>query len=1125
MSALFVGISRQELGDIMQMHKNALTLAVLAAVSANAFGGSAADTAAKAIKNFEPPHAKAHFKYPIRSQSAGGAILYDQSGDVGLGILSQNYEPPNDDLDSEGADDFVVTDAAGWTISGFNFQMTFDSDPTPVTYNINVYSDSGMGFPAASTACSYTSIPGTLDPLFTDLSVSLPAPCVLQQGTYWVSVVANIDFSVGAAMWAIDLDPGLGAHAVWRNPLDGTGVGCTTWSDITTCGLGNPAWLPLFQVVGAVGTSQGCGPGEICLVSTVSTTPGTCGATDTIDASVGDQVDFCYTVTNNTSIALDYHTLQNNIEGTIFSLFNQSLAPGDSMRFDNIKTVSQSNTYNATWTARDVPPGYVAEVESGGNCSDRIFADGFNGPTAPCAGNFVDITSTGTALGLGDDEAIGVTMPFSFNFYGTTSNQLCVDNNGFVAFDTANCSTFDFSFWGNGSLPATSMPAPAIMPLWDDFTSGFGDVYTDVRGSAPNRQFIVEWFDHHHFGPGNLDSATFELVLSEDGTIRFEYLDVDYTGIDGGESEDCNGGLCATIGLQGGPALFNQFSALEASVTSNSGIKWTASSSQAFTSSDTATVNVGAPDIDVQPPTLAGTVPEGGSSSIPFDIANLGDRDLHWSLDEAGPSNVHFSLPGTRFVMPMGDPTESTTARPQMAFPHPRKPGQRAGHGNHIVLAPGVTAFAADTYFDEFYTFDVTANNGNSPVGGAQGTAFGFKFLDGDFSQAYGIDKFGGQINTFATVSATDGTITPIGMSNPSADTDGFTGFAQDPTTGTLYASGTTCNSSSHLYTIDRNTGASTLVGELTGMPCAIWIAIGPDGLMYAVDIVNDALYAVDKTSGATSLKGSVGFNANFAQDADFDQSTGVLYWAASNAGNGSGEIRTIDLNTGDTTLVYSLGFTGIVGLATETFGGPCAQPQDLPWLSLNPPSGTTAPGVSTGVIASIDGTGAVAGDILSGTVCVNSNDPDEHRVEVPIEFTVVAVPPPPTPTVTKAFVPSAVDAATPSTLTITLANAGAAPANLTAPLTDAFPAGLVVAAAPNASTTCGGTVTAVAGTDSVTLDAVGSAIPAADSCTITVDVESTVSDIYANTIVAGSLQTDAGDSAADAQATLEVTP
>jgi len=127
-------------------------------------------------------------------------------------------------------------------------------------------------------------------------------------------------------------------------------------------------------------------------------------------------------------------------------------------------------------------------------------------------------------------------------------------------------------------------------------------------------------------------------------------------------------------------------------------------------------------------------------------------------------------------------------------------------------------------------------------------------------------------------------------------------------------------------------------------------------------------------------------------------------------------------------------------------------------------------------------------------------------------------------PTLTKAFAPATVTAGTPSTLTITLANANATPANLSATFTDTFPAGLVVATAPNASTTCGGALNAPAGSGIVSLDNAGSSIPANGTCTIDVDVQAAAAGDYTNTIGAGSLQADSGTNATDASATLTVT-
>jgi hypothetical protein len=108
--------------------------------------------------------------------------------------------------------------------------------------------------------------------------------------------------------------------------------------------------------------------------------------------------------------------------------------------------------------------------------------------------------------------------------------------------------------------------------------------------------------------------------------------------------------------------------------------------------------------------------------------------------------------------------------------------------------------------------------------------------------------------------------------------------------------------------------------------------------------------------------------------------------------------------------------------------------------------------------------------------------------------------------------------------LTLTLDNTGnAGPATLTSDLIDTFPAGLVVATPSDAATTCTGTATATDGGSTLTLGT-GAQIPAAGTCTVTVSVTSSAAATYTNTIAAGGLQTDLGNSAADASADLGVT-
>jgi len=130
-------------------------------------------------------------------------------------------------------------------------------------------------------------------------------------------------------------------------------------------------------------------------------------------------------------------------------------------------------------------------------------------------------------------------------------------------------------------------------------------------------------------------------------------------------------------------------------------------------------------------------------------------------------------------------------------------------------------------------------------------------------------------------------------------------------------------------------------------------------------------------------------------------------------------------------------------------------------------------------------------------------------------------------PTLTKSFSPNSIVAGATSTLTITLLNPNAGAATLTAPFVDTLPSGVVVAAVPNASTTCTGTgaVVAAAGGSTVTLPVTRS-IPGGTpgSCTVTVAVTGSTLGASTNVIAAGALQTSNGTNALAAQATLTIT-
>ena len=131
-------------------------------------------------------------------------------------------------------------------------------------------------------------------------------------------------------------------------------------------------------------------------------------------------------------------------------------------------------------------------------------------------------------------------------------------------------------------------------------------------------------------------------------------------------------------------------------------------------------------------------------------------------------------------------------------------------------------------------------------------------------------------------------------------------------------------------------------------------------------------------------------------------------------------------------------------------------------------------------------------------------------------------------PSLTKAFNPNTIvpgrgGNVSSSTLTITLINPNSTVATLQADLVDdLLPAGLTTVGLP--ATTCG-VMTPTATISSVTLPA-GATIPANGLCTVTVDVRTNgicATGDYVNTIAAGDLQTDLGNNANPATATLTV--
>jgi len=98
----------------------------------------------------------------------------------------------------------------------------------------------------------------------------------------------------------------------------------------------------------------------------------------------------------------------------------------------------------------------------------------------------------------------------------------------------------------------------------------------------------------------------------------------------------------------------------------------------------------------------------------------------------------------------------------------------------------------------------------------------------------------------------------------------------------------------------------------------------------------------------------------------------------------------TIDTRTGAASLISPIGPNGVEtdAFAIAVASGPCASSNDVPWLTENPNSGVTIPGSSDPVTVTMDATTLATGT-FNATVCVNTNDPRQRQIAVPVTFTV----------------------------------------------------------------------------------------------------------------------------------------
>ncbi|MEC4004363.1 T9SS type A sorting domain-containing protein [Flavobacterium sp. SUN052] len=134
---------------------------------------------------------------------------------------------------------------------------------------------------------------------------------------------------------------------------------------------------------------------------------------------------------------------------------------------------------------------------------------------------FQQFSTSSPVLGTMDDKYSDViALPFSFDFYGTTFNNLLISTNGYIDFRT-NLANGSSPFYFTQAIPNTAFSIKnSIMGAFSDLnnTNAQGNITYGLYGTAPYRKFIVYFYNNSLF-QCNAAHSSFQIILHETSNI------------------------------------------------------------------------------------------------------------------------------------------------------------------------------------------------------------------------------------------------------------------------------------------------------------------------------------------------------------------------------------------------------------------------------------------------------------------------------------------------------------------------------------------------------------------------------------------------------------------------------
>jgi len=116
---------------------------------------------------------------------------------------------------------------------------------------------------------------------------------------------------------------------------------------------------------------------------------------------------------------------------------------------------------------------------------------------------------------LNDGRWDNISLPFTFNFFGTNYSSICVSTNGWIGLGSTNATATGYNF----ALPAVNNPNAVIHAITANLT--FATATTSLEyfedGSYPNRRFIVNFGNVAFFGAAG--TANVQVMLYETSNV------------------------------------------------------------------------------------------------------------------------------------------------------------------------------------------------------------------------------------------------------------------------------------------------------------------------------------------------------------------------------------------------------------------------------------------------------------------------------------------------------------------------------------------------------------------------------------------------------------------------------